>query len=133
MAFREDVAPEAKNDFMEWYGDQVDQKDDYDYNNPDNTSGELKEWFNEMIKTFPPMNGPLASDDVDDPNMADYTIASDFIYITFAWSVAENAKTTAIMLAKKHGIGIFDASSKNADIYFSKSAKRRWFGLFGSS
>jgi hypothetical protein len=121
MAFKEDVAPESKDDFMKWFGDQTNWKHDYDYTNPDNSSGELRAWFSEMIKTFPPMNGPLASDGVDDHNISDYSIAPDSIYVTFAWSVAEKAKTTAVALSKKHGVGIFDASSSNRDIYSSKT------------
>jgi hypothetical protein len=71
-----------------------------------------------MIKSFPPMNGPLASNDVDDPKVTDYSLARSIIYAAFAWSQAERAHGRTMELAAKHHVGFFDVSSKEGAIWF---------------
>jgi len=87
------------------------------YNNPDVTTEPLRSWFHEMIKTFPPMNGPLASRDFDNPNLTDYCVGQTVIYCAFAWSQAETAYESIKRLAEKHQVGFFDVSSNDADIW----------------
>jgi hypothetical protein len=131
MVFKGDIAPTAKNDFIKWYETQTNWQNGYDYNSPDNSSGKLRDWFNEIIKTFPPMNGPLANDGFDNPNLSDYTIAPGFICVSFSWEAAEKARATSIELAKKYKLGIFDSSSTNGDIYYpGMTIKRRLFSIF---
>ena len=70
-----------------------------------------------MIKTFPPMNGPLASDEADNPMVTDYAVGRSVIYGAFAWSQANSAYEHVKNLAAKHGIGFFDVSSSSGDIW----------------
>jgi len=110
MVFRKEAAPNDKESFLEWYGNQMEWTEDHSYDDPANTSIELKNWFMEMKESFPAMNGPYASEDIDDPKVTDYSIGRDVIYAAFAWSQAENAYKKMIELAEKHRVGFFDVS-----------------------
>ncbi len=71
-----------------------------------------------MIQTFPPMNGPLASGNVDDPRVTDHCIGRLVIYSGFAWSCAEEAYTKMRSLAIKHHVGFFDVSAEDGEILY---------------
>lgn len=123
MVFRKEAAPKIRTDFMKWYQDQTEWTEKHGYDDPANTSAELRNWFMEMIQTFPTMNGPFASDDDDNPNVSDYSVGKDIIYVAFAWSLAEQAYNKMLELAEKHGVGFFDVSSDNGDILFPDNGK----------
>jgi hypothetical protein len=72
---------------------------------------------------FPTLNGPFATHDIDNVNNADYTIGRDFIYVGFTWSVLEEAQDKAITLAKKYGVGFFEASADDGDIMFPQNGE----------
>jgi hypothetical protein len=117
MVFEESVAPNKKDDFMLWYSEQVKWKEKHNYQDYSVTSKALQNWFMEMIETFPPMNGPLASDD-DDDKITDYCIGKNVIYAAFAWSVQKEAYKKMRELAAKHMVGFFDVSAENGEILF---------------
>jgi hypothetical protein len=123
MVFRKEAAPKTRTDFMKWYQDQTEWTEEHSYDDPANTTTELRNWFMEMIQTFPAMNGPFASDDDDNPNVSDYSVGNDVIYVAFAWSLAEDAYNKMLELAEKHGVGFFDVSSDNGDILFPDNGK----------
>lgn len=52
MVFRKEVAPKNRADFMKWYQDQTEWTEEHSYDDPANTSIELRNWFIDMIKTF---------------------------------------------------------------------------------
>ena len=116
MVFNPDKAPRNEAAFLEWYDGQTEWTEDHSYNDPQVTSPELKSWFMEMIKYFPPLNGPYAPDDIDnlsdeeDEKITDHCIGHDVIYSGFRWSVAEMAYPIMLELARKHRVGFFDAS-----------------------
>ncbi len=64
------------------------------------------------------MNGPLASDDPDDPKVTDYSLARSVIYGAFAWSQATAAYKAVKELAAKYEVGFFDLSGKEGDIWW---------------
>ena len=117
MVFDAAAAPRGRKAFMEWYSRQTQWSETHGYNNPDVPTAPLRAWFQAMIKTFPPMNGPLASDDVDDPRVTDYSVGQTVVYAAFAWSQAEAAHEHMKGLAAKHRVGFFDVSSTEADIW----------------
>lgn len=123
MVFKKEAAPKTRTDFMKWYQDQTEWTEEHSYDDPANTSTELRNWFLEMTQTFPAMNGPFASDDDDNPNVSDYCVGKDVIYVAFAWSLAEEAYNKMLELAEKHGVGFFDVSSDNGDILFPDNGK----------
>jgi len=110
MVFAPEAAPKDREGFLAWYEQQVQWSEGLDYNDPSNTTEPLQNWFLAMIKAFPPMNGPLRSDDFDDAHLSDYAIGRHVIYTAFAWSLVEEAHVTTRELAAKHGVGFFDAS-----------------------
>lgn len=132
MVFEASVAPRSREEFMAWYSAQTEWSEDHSYQDHAVTSEALQNWFKEMIQHFPPMNGPLASDDVDNPKVTDHCIGKDVIYSAFAWSEAEEAYSTMRTLAIKHSVGFFDVSADNGEILFpgeasEKNTKKPWW------
>lgn len=118
MVFDAAVAPRDRARFFTWYEKEIEWQESHGYNDPDIPDPALKQWFLEVIKTFPPMNGPLASDDPDDPKVTDYSLGRAVIYCAFAWSQAEAAYKHVKELAAKHGVGFFDVSGAEGDIWW---------------
>jgi hypothetical protein len=120
MVFAPDAAPKERNSFLEWYEAQTQWVEPHRYDNPDLSTAQLRSWFMDMIQSFPPMNGPFAPKDlpVDEESTTDYSIGNFVIYSGFAWSKAEQAYDTTFRLARKHGVGFFDASSEKADLWY---------------
>jgi hypothetical protein len=119
MVFAVDQAPKERDAFLEWYDQETEWEEDHSYNDPAVTSPELQAWFLEMIKSYPPMNGPYSSDDLpeDEASVTDYGIGRSVIYAGFAWSKAEAAYPFVFALAAKHRVGFFDVSSENAAVW----------------
>ena len=122
VVFEKSIAPGSKAEFLEWYKEQVEWKEDHDYDSIEVSSSKLKCWFLDMIKLFPPMNADFDIDDVleNDQELeirfTDYSIGKNLIYAGFAWSQAETAYNTMLMLALKHDVGFFDVSGTGAII-----------------
>lgn len=118
MVFEPSSAPNSREEFMAWYGDQIKWEEDHGYQDHAVSSEALQNWFKEMIVYFPPLNGPLASDDVDDPKVTDHCIGKSVIYSAFSWPVAEEAHSKMRELAIKHSVGFFDVSADEGEILF---------------
>jgi hypothetical protein len=118
MVFDAAAAPRDRAGFLAWYEKQSEWQESHGYNNPDIPAPALKKWFREIIQAFPPMNGPLASDDPDDPKVTDYSLGRSVIYGAFAWSEAEAAYKHVKELAAKHEVGFFDISGEHGDIWW---------------
>ena len=110
---------------MTWYKKQTEWGEEHDYQTIGVSSPALQNWFMEMIKKFPPMNGEYAPnfDSLDgreaedlERHMADYSIGYDAIYAAFPWSVADEAYEQARTLAQMHKVGFFDANAAAGDI-----------------
>lgn len=115
MVFDSKNAPKTKSKFIEWYYEQTEWNEEHDYNDPINTSEKLRNWFLDMKQIFPALNGPFASDDIDNSKVTDYCIGSKVIYAAFAWSEASIAYSKMYELAEKHKVGFYDTSG-NGDI-----------------
>ncbi len=118
MVFEASKAPKDRKEFMEWFGKQVQWSEEHNYDDHAVSSVPLKLWFEEMAKNFPPMNGPLSTDDYDDPKVTDYSIGRDVIYSAFSWDIAEEAYPKMRELAIKHSVGFFDVSANSGEILF---------------
>lgn len=126
MVFAETKAPKTKADFLKWYEAQTEWSEDHSYDSIQVTAKALQNWFMEMKETFPPMNGEYAPGDdllaeVDglEEHLTDYCIGRDVIYTAFAWSVADEAYALMKQTAKKHGVGFFDVSGSDGEIYLA--------------
>ena len=118
MVFEPSIAPKQRHEFMAWYRLQTKWGEDHNYQDHVISSPALQVWFLDMIKSFPAMNGPLASDDFDSQNVTDYSIGKSMIYASFSWSVAEEAHVNMRNLTIMHKVGFFDVSASNGEILF---------------
>lgn len=108
MVFDKEAAPQNKADFIQWYEKQTEWTEDHDYEDPAHTTVALRNWFMDMISVFPPLNGPYAIGDIDDPKTTDYGVGTKVIYAAFSFSEAKAACHTAKAFAVKHNVGLFD-------------------------
>ena len=104
VVFRKKADPKAMTDFMKWYQDHTKWTERHSYDNPANTSIELRNWFMKMIQTFLAMIESIASDDDDNSNLSGNCVYKDVIYVAFAWSVVEQTHTTMLELVEKHTV-----------------------------
>jgi hypothetical protein len=117
MVFDAKVAPHDRKAFMAWHDKQLELQGSDGCNDPELPTPALRSWFREIIEVYRPMNGPLASGDLDDPKVTDYCLGRSVIYAAFAWSEAKAAHKFVKELAAKHGVGFFDVSSDDGDIW----------------
>lgn len=121
MVFAPEKAPKSKHEFMEWFKQQTEWAEEHEYDDPKVSTTELKNWFEDMIKKFPMLNGPYAPKNIDDlidnDEITDYSIGENLIYGAFGYSVAEHAFETMFQLAEKHQVGFYDPSSES-EIFF---------------
>lgn len=132
--FAPEAAPHERGAFLDWYEEQTEWGEDHTYDDPAVTTPGLRAWFTEITAKFPPMNGPLASDNLDDPCVTDYSIGRNMIYAAFAWSQAQEARRAVVSAAGRHGVGFFDVSSDDAAIVFpgdslapANSSRKPWW------
>lgn len=118
MVFERTKAPQKRKEFLVWYDKETEWSEEHGYNDPAVTSSALREWYEEMIKTFPNMDASdvEVEDDDTEAHLTDYSIGHNVIYAAFAWSVAEEAYEKMKALAQKYGVGFFDVSSDDGDI-----------------
>ncbi len=117
MVFDAQASPRDRAGFLDWYGKQVEWGEGHSYDNDALTTPALKAWFSEMRESFPAMNGPYATGDVDNPRVTDYSIGRHLIYAAFRWSEAENASGEMFRLAEKHQVGFFDVSAEDGGVW----------------
>jgi hypothetical protein len=115
MVFEPTAAPIGREPFMAWYKEQTRWAEGHSYDDPAVASSSLQKWFHDMRQYFPAMNGPYGSD-LDDPHVTDFCIGRSVIYVTFAWSLAEEAHDLMRRLAVEHDVGFFDVSADNGEI-----------------
>lgn len=118
MAFERTKAPQKRKEFLVWYDKETEWSEEHGYDDPAVTSPALRNWYEEMIKTFPNMDSPDAEveDDDAEAHLTEYSIGHNVIYAAFAWSVAEEAYEKVKALAQKHGVGFYDVSNDDGDI-----------------
>lgn len=121
MVFDPHAAPRERSAFLEWYRVQTEWSEGHAYNDPVVTTAPLAVWYADMRRDFPNMNGPGAyeiADDEDNPRVTDYSIGQSVIYAGFRWSEAESAYAAVRALAVRHGVGFFNASADDGEIWF---------------
>lgn len=116
--FVPEIAPRERVDFMAWYREKIRWAEDLDYDDPGNLDPSLEAYFHHLREGFPPMNGPFASEDLEDQRVTDFCCAHDLLYMGFSWKVAEEAHEAVRSLAIGEGVGFFDVSADNGEILF---------------
>jgi hypothetical protein len=82
MVFEPNAAPDSHAQFMDWYEQQTQWTEGHSYDDPAVSTDVLRAWFMEIIKSFPPMNGPLSQDDLpeDEASATDYSVGKCVVY-----------------------------------------------------
>lgn len=124
MLFDTQDAPREREVFDQWFHGLNVWEGDLDYNDCRNATPSLQNFYRDIIRIYPSINGPDAPDSAaveSDPEMAsrmtDYSIAPRLIYAAFAWSHAQDAEKLIHDLAARHGVGIYHVSTDNAVIF----------------
>lgn len=89
-------------------------------NDPTYATPRLQTWFEEIAKSFPPMNTPNrpSLDDADAWDRAvDYVFAGDMIYVAISGGRAVVGYQAVSRLATKFGVGVYDVSDEG-DVWF---------------
>jgi hypothetical protein len=121
MVFDAAVAPHDRGAFVQWYHEQAEWTESHSYDDPANTTPELRAFYLEARKTYPNMNGPGAPTDEDlmtpgvEDKLTDFSIGHHVIYMAFPWSRAEEAYPLVRELAVKYGVGFYDVSGDEGD------------------
>ena len=78
-------------EFLEWYDDVTEWKEDLDYNDCEHATPHLKEWFMKMKDIVKPMNGKyaLSDEEINRCLDADYAIAREGIMMAMGYSEAD--------------------------------------------
>ena len=118
MVFDADAAPKIRQAFLEWYEQQFVEMSPY--SDPVILAPGLHAWLMEMIQTFPPLNGPLAQEELpkDESAATDYSLSQNSIHADFAWSKTKKAHDITMHLVAKYRLGFFDVSSSKGEIWF---------------
>jgi hypothetical protein len=122
MVFDPEAPPQDRAGFVEWYLQQIEWGEGHSYDDPKVSTSALSAWFFDMTQEYPAMNGPYASDDVDDPKVTDYCIGRAVIYTAFAWSEAESAYHAVFEAARKHRVGFYDVSADDGQVWMPTSS-----------
>ena len=71
---------------MNWYEQQTQWTEEHSYDDPAVSAVKLREWFLEIIQTFPALNGPLSQNDLpeDEASPTDYSVGKSVIYCACA-------------------------------------------------
>ena len=116
-----DRHPRFKNnkEFLEWYDDVIQWKEDIDYNDCEHATPHLKDWFMKMKDIVKPINGKyaLSDEEIDRCLDADYAIAREGIMMAMGYSNADKICEIAFKLAKEHVLSYFDITGSN-ELYY---------------
>ena len=117
------VAPKDRAEFLAWFEEQVQWDKGHDFESPGIASPVVHACFLALIEKFPAMNGPFAKEDLpdDEGTLADYFFAPALLYITFAWSKAQEAYETTKQAAEQCRAGFFNVSSNTSDVWLPDS------------
>jgi hypothetical protein len=132
LVFDPDHAPRDRAAFLEWWDRTAQWSEGHSYDDPANTTPELRSWYEEIRKTFRNLNGPGSPSDDElmipgvEDRLTDYSIGHHAVYAAFPWAEAETAYPLVRELAVKHRLGFFDAScdEPEPEIYFPGDSMR---------
>ncbi len=109
--------------FSNWYDARTKWHGDVYFDEAPISTSSLQAWLQDMLKIFPPMNGPRRPSFEDAERwdwVADYAITSDLIYIAFSSSRAGLVYDTVYRLAAKHGVGFYDVGESPGEVWFPR-------------
>ena len=119
MVFEPEAAPKDHRRFLDWYSKQTKWNEGHSYGDPAVTSDRLRNWFTDISRNFPPLNGVGSKEELpdDEASATDYSIGKQIIYACFSWSKVDIAYRTVFDLAVKHELGFFNVSSGIEEVW----------------
>ena len=100
-------------EFSSWWAHQSEWPEDHRYDDVVVTTPALRRFACELMRQFPPLNGPNAPTDeqIDsDPDLSsrltDYTFGSTLVYLCFRWGQASQAQEACLRIARPHGVAV---------------------------
>ena len=107
--------------FLEWYRVQTEWREEHGYNDPAVPTPKLKSWFLEVIQTFPPLNGPLSTEELpeDEGAATDYSLGRSVIHCSFCWFKVDLHIGPYLNWPRS----FFDVSSHDSRLWFPKNGK----------
>ena len=111
----------SDEEFPQWWEQVSRWEEPRDYYTTEGSTPAIRSFYRDLIRTFPPFNGPDAlSDDEVDARLAqglpvaDYTIGEDLVYVGISWSAANALVTTVSELAWTHRLAVAYVSDDGA-------------------
>ena len=93
-------------DFPQWWEQVSRWEEPRDYDTTEGSTPAIRAFYRDLIRAFPPFNGPDALSDVELEEreeqglpVADYTIGADYVYISVGWSDANALVKTVGQMA----------------------------------
>jgi hypothetical protein len=114
FAFDPNTAPADAN-LLTWYEKQAEWSEPHSYDDPAVTTPKLQAFYRELIKVFPPMNGPDSTDDEEADT--DYTIGTNILYVAFRWSKYHHAREVFLRVGQAHRVGVCEVSEAGPPIH----------------
>jgi hypothetical protein len=124
MVFEPEAAPIGYAEFFAWFAEQMQCGEDHGYGDSVEASDRLQAWHTEMLKVFPSGVGAFdESAGIDEDSYSGYSIGREMIYVIFMPVKAELARRTAVDLAAKYELGLFEPSSEQAEMWRPEAGK----------
>lgn len=111
----------TSTDVLRYYRTFTEYEEDRDYNSLEGCTEPIIHWAKKMFLKFPPLLGDFEDceqgtfkykDEKDRERfLADYSFGKHGVYISFAFSVADDALRHALSFAEECGVGVFDFQS----------------------
>ena len=97
LVFDPAAVPIDRGAFLVWYDSRDIEVELFDPTQSEFSTSNLRSWLDDMLKTFPALNGPYSKcdHDWDDLYLTEYDIRRTNIYACFAWSLARSEEHTS--------------------------------------
>ena len=111
VVFEAKEAPRELGAFETWYQNKAEAAEETDNSLQSPATAAFRAFYDEMVRTFPDMNGPSGEELEEGEHLTGYQFQPDHIYIDFRWSVSSEAATKTLELAQKYGLGLYDLNN----------------------
>ena len=126
MVFELEAAPKDYDAFLAWFAEQMACNEDHAYNDSRETSEKLRAWYRDMLLLFPSGADEFEENspgDYDEEHYSGYSIGRQLVYVIFVPLMAESSFRSAVELAAKHGLGLFEPTSVGVKLWWPEAGK----------
>ena len=122
------AAPRDRHDFLDWISRSFRSVDGPLGSDPTRTTPALQAWQRDMAQGFPGAADPHHTFDPESATAsknANYRFAQGAVQANFEWEACGPALFRAKKAAQAHGVGLFEASGREAAVWMM-SGRGRW-------